>query len=92
MAYFIPCDGELEHVYPNDNQHFTLEELQSYVGGYIEIVHLSDSQCMVVNEEGKLQQLSFNSLATHTAHFWMAIAEDDYIVGNALICRSSEIQ
>ncbi len=37
-----------------------LEDLQKAVGGYIEVVPLSDTAAMVVNEEGKLLNLRLN--------------------------------
>ena len=37
-----------------------LEPLQALVGGYIEIVPISDKIVMIVNEEGKLMGLPYN--------------------------------
>ena len=53
-------NGTQETVAPKNKKYFTLQELQGFVGGYIEIVFLfaiSDSLVMVVNEEGKLDEL-----------------------------------
>lgn len=50
----------------------TLEELQGFVGGYIEVIYLShpSKPCMMVlNEEGKLKGLKVNNDATLFARF-----------------------
>ena len=39
----------------------TLEALQAEVGGYIETVTVTCDACIVVNEEGMLNDLPFNS-------------------------------
>ncbi|MDT3388898.1 MAG: DUF3846 domain-containing protein [Bacteroidota bacterium] len=72
---------------------FSLEELQKFVGGYIEIVYLADGKlCMVVNEEGKINHLPMNPIATRLFNLFTTGAPYDYIVGNVLICESNEIE
>lgn len=39
----------------------TLEALQKLVGGYIEVVTLSDDICVICNEEGALKGLPYNT-------------------------------
>ena len=63
----------------------TLEEAQAFVGGYIEIVTTRKGEQIVINEEGKLQGLPWNDLATDLAHEGGAISSDDYIAGNCMI-------
>lgn len=46
----IHSDGTMTAVKPKDFKKFTLEELQSYVGGYIEVINLSANKALVVNE------------------------------------------
>lgn len=56
MATFIPADPEQpiqENVKPKNGQNFTLREMQSFVGGMIEILDLPDGNKMVLNEESK---------------------------------------
>lgn len=80
-------NGEFIYKEPKNGTDFSLEELQEFVGGYIEIIPLVDDLIMVVNEEGKLLGLPFNKAATEI--FWDATKNTlDYIVGNALICES----
>ena len=38
----------------------TLENLQKYVGGYIETVTIADRLVIICNEEGRLQGLPYN--------------------------------
>ena len=66
-------DARVEYI---DN---TLDELQSIVGGYIEVVPLTFDSVIICNEEGKLRDLPFN--------FHIPV---DYIVGTAIICDDNE--
>ncbi len=44
---------------------YTLEEMQSLVGGYVEIVQLwGGSHYLLLNEEGRLKNLPVNKLAS----------------------------
>lgn len=89
MAQYITSAGKVTNVTPAHGEHFTLEELQKYVGGYIELIYLPHENIMVVNEEGKVNELETNELAT------IAIAMNgicDYIAGDALVCKFNQIQ
>lgn len=88
MATLYKTDGTISTVKPNNGRDFSLEELQKFVGGYIEIVYLDDS-LMVVNEEGKLMGLELNRAATNLYRHYIGV--DDHIVGDALVCRQGEI-
>jgi hypothetical protein len=85
MATVIKVDGTVATVEPKA-RHFSLEELQGFVGGYIEIIQLHDGRAMVLNEEGKLEGLPFNAEATGLARL-AGIATNDYIVGNVIVCE-----
>lgn len=64
----------------------TLEEMQEYVGGWIEIVRVKfeGKDCdMVVNEEGKLLGLPVN-------HFASIVAQQT-IVGNAILVKGFKL-
>jgi hypothetical protein len=82
-------DGTQEVVKPGNKKDFTLKELQGFVGGYIELVFISDSRVMVVNEDGKLDELPINVRATEIIR-----AQDitDVIAGDALVCPSKLIK
>ena len=53
MAKLIKADGTETEVKPADGVKFTLEEMQKYVGGCIEIIDLPSGEVLIVNEEGK---------------------------------------
>ena len=89
MATLIKSNGTEVEIHPN-SKFFSLEELQSFVGGYIEIVALDKEFYMVLNEEGKLKCLPKNDKATRLYH--RVRYTDDVIVGNVLICNNTEIE
>ncbi len=89
MATLIRPDGTQEEVKPKRGRRYTLEELQGYVGGYIELVRLPDDRLMVINEDGKRLQLPVNHAATEMAG--RRISRHDMVVGNALVVKSWEI-
>jgi len=74
-------DGSSRVVTPANGVHWTLEELQGFVGGYIEVVRTTDLKFMVVNEEGKLPHLNlpYNRAATELN------SRLDAIVGPAVV-------
>ena len=93
MALLVKADGSLSVVVPIGRE-FTLEELQGFVGGYIELLKIrggvdgyGDFEMMFVNEEGKLRGLPPNLIATalyvYGAH--------DAVVGDVLLCTSGEV-
>ena len=87
MAKWIKTSCEVIDVTPrNESKTFTLDELKSFVGGWIEIVNVSPTQVLVVNEEGKLMNLPYNAIATEV--YRMATQpNNDFIVGDALLCN-----
>lgn len=58
----------------------SLENLQEFVGGYVEAVRVNDSITIWVNEEGKMQGLEPNFYLTDEKGQPL-----DIVVGNALI-------
>lgn len=68
----------------------TLEEMQSFVEGLIQIVPFDDETEIVVNDEGKLDNLPVNQIATQ---YWTdRYGYTDVIVGNAIIAMKGEIK
>ena len=87
MATLVKTNGEEITVLPKNKTDFKLDELQNYVGGIIEIVRTKDNKMMVINEEGKINELPMNEKATD-----LYIHSDfDFIVGDVLICDENEI-
>ena len=87
MATLIKSNGEETKVLPNNKTDFSLDELQNYVGGLIETVRTKDNKIMVINEEGKINELPINYKATEMYKYNLF----DFIVGDVLICNETEI-
>ena len=92
---WLKSNGTMESVVPKNGKTFLIEELQGFVGGYIEIINLTElgygQKFMVCNEEGKQMGLPFNGTATvlfQALHLFSI----DYIVGNVVICDSNMIE
>jgi hypothetical protein len=81
MATLYMTDGRTKEVRPSNGVHWTLEELQGFVGGYIELVSTIDGRFMVINEEGKLKELELNIPATRL----YIHGRRDVILGDALV-------
>lgn len=90
MAKVIDVYGNCVEVSPKNGTDFSLEELQTVVGGYIEIVYLDDGEIMVVNEEGKLNGLSVNGVAT--SYLLTHSDCNDIIVGDVIVCDSCQVR
>lgn len=84
----IKTDGTSTDFMPANGSKFTLEELQQAVGGYIEIVHISNSQIAVLNEEGKLNNLPYNHIASLV--FAMAGIKD-VALGDVVVCENNMV-
>ncbi len=86
---FRALNDKTEQVQPKNGNDFSLEELQAIVKGYVQTVYLSNDKVMVMNEEGKLLGLDYNMKATMLLRL---NGYYDYVVGDVLICESSEIK
>lgn len=83
------ANGTMQCTEPANKRDYTLDELQRIVGGYIEILDLG-KYYLVVNEDGKIMRLQYNTMATN----WMlvAIGGSDFICGDALLCVKEHIK
>lgn len=54
MAKIIKTDGTIVEVTPQNGTDFQLEELQKIVGGYIEVLRLTDNEIMVAKRGRKV--------------------------------------
>ena len=80
-ALHIKTTGQVQVVeFENDTCYQTLS---AGVGGYIECVALSEQMDLWCNEDGKVDGLPFNPLATRIFHH--AHKTSDFIVGDAVI-------
>lgn len=84
MAKWIKTNGETIDVQPKNGTDYSLDELQGFVGGYIEIIGIDAKSIMVVNEEGRLNNLPVNEHASFLARM--------SIVGDVLVCLSKELK
>jgi hypothetical protein len=87
MATLIKSNGEETNILPQNKTDFKLDELQNYVGGLIETVRTKDNKIMVINEEGKINELPMNEKATELYIY----SDSDFIAGDVLICNENEI-
>lgn len=89
MATIYRADGTKEDVQPKNGKDFKLEELQEIVGGLIDALGVNDDEIMVFNDEGKLMGLPYNQEAT--CIFRQRYKCKDYIVGDVLVCKNTEM-
>ena len=85
MAILIECDSrKLKVVWPKNYKTFKLEELQGFVGRFIELYYLTDDEVLILNEEGAIENLPINYPASFIAGFCLR--------GNVLYCNPKEIE
>ena len=89
----IPARGKWEFTEVESSQdgRVYLETLQEAVGGWIECWWLGEvgfpQLDMFLNEEGKLNGLSFNVVATRLSGI---LVHDDCIVGDVVVCAHND--
>ena len=89
MGILMKANGDVSEVYPKKKRHgFSLDEMQGFVGGYIEIIGVGE-KFLVLNEEGKLNGLEINQKATEI--FQKYYGKTDLIVGDVLLADENEI-
>lgn len=88
MAQLISIDGTVTKVAPKNGEAFSLEELQTMVGGYIEFLRLEDGRMMCLNEEGKLKGMVMNAAASGVAYG--VLLPGDFVVGPAVVMTAVE--
>ena len=81
LALIIKTDGTKEVVLFTEGSF--LELAQKTVGGWIQLVRLGDRGDLYLNEEGKLDQLPQNPIAT--ALYSDEYGLNDFIVGDVII-------
>lgn len=81
----IKIDAEKREIYEIEiNEKDSLEQMQSVVGGYIELcLHLADGDAIFVNEEGLLQS------PENKQHWILYEGHPQPWVGNAIVCGSN---
>lgn len=93
LAKLIKSNGIVESVKPRNGKTFSYDELSKFFGGYIELIYprgKADS-ILVLNEDGKIIGLPINPLATEILKESGGMP-GDVIVGDCLLCHSSQIE
>lgn len=90
MANLIKMNGEITLIEPKNGTDFSLEELQDFVGGYIETIPLAGDRLMIVNEEGAYFK-DVNPKATQFADD-NAFYQIAMIYGDVVVCDSSQLK
>lgn len=94
MAIFYKA-GEVKDMKPatpKDGKAFTLEELQFFVGGNIEILKMSPKHSMVFNEEGRLLGLPVNRRASELVQSAYPGRPTVEILGDVLVCKNEVLK
>lgn len=97
-AIVYHADGSVTKILPNNGTDFTLAEMQGIVEGPIDIQPLPKSgEVMILNDEGKLNGLPKNELATAVWKKAYPIAEyphnnDELVVGTVIVCLSEMVK
>ena len=87
-ALVVKTTGEKEVVeFSNEN---ALSVLQAGVGGYIEMVSLSEELTLWVNEEGKLVDLPHNFFGQFLWDNFLPVHQEDYIVGDIVLTGGAD--
>lgn len=91
MAKLITPTGVTE-VKPENGKDFKLDQLYRLLNcEMIQVVNLGHGNIMILDEEGKCKDVQvYNLIATMKTRG--ILADDDVIIGNALICKSSELK
>lgn len=90
MAILIKTDGTIKAVHPKAKK-FTLQELKSLVGGYVECIYLNDEFIVICNEEGKNAKLDVNKLATCMMVLSPPLPFNDFLVGDVVLTEVTEL-
>lgn len=87
----IRVDGTVELVVPVKGKHFTLKELQGYVGGYIELLSPwlfeEPDWCVFIDEDGRMK----NKLVNHAVTMMLTHPPFGGLVGDVLFVRRGQV-
>lgn len=95
-SVIIKADGSDKTATPAKKaDDFKLPQLQKIVGGLIDVIRLQgelDGWIMVINDEGKINCLGTNLIATVVARQTGSIFQNDWIAGDVLVCRDEMVK
>lgn len=81
MATLYRTTGYQEDVYPGDGKAFTMEELQTLVGGNVELYRANDGRWMAADGDGMNKVKPINHVATTLYKDWRT----ELFVGEVLV-------
>jgi hypothetical protein len=81
MATLLRSDGTMEVLQPPNGINWSLTELQTLVGGDIEVVSTLDNKYLILDDHGKLKRKPLNIAATRIYKY----GRRDVIVGDAVV-------
>lgn len=95
MALLIKTSGQVEFVRPGNGTDFSLEEMQSLVGGFVEILQIKNERrgndrkyILLAHEESKLvNEPEINPIASKIANLFPG----DYVAGDVVLCKDCEV-
>lgn len=82
MAQLYKVGERPQTISPKNGYKFELEEAQSLIGGWIELVRIGHGAIMLVDEEGQLKHLQVNIEASRIAGCC--------IKGTAIVCADNQ--
>ena len=82
-AILLKTDKTEVEIKPEKGKRFTMEEMQKFVGGYFQYIHLPGGKFLVVNEDGGPLNLPVNEKASEIF--------GAKIVGNCLLASKALI-
>ena len=84
-AVLITTDNEKKSIEIKSIRDLKTKICSDFYKSPMEIIHLENNSCLIIDEEGKFKDLDFNELATKIAHDNNSISPSDYISGNAIL-------
>ena len=91
LVIFSDAKEGTDKLFTDENGKLSLEQMQSAVGGYIEILTSLDGEmCLIFDEEGKLNNKPSNNVATFYAQRKFGLV-NDYIAGDVILCYADMI-
>lgn len=92
---YYASEHEKREITPANGTDFDITECYQWLEcTCIEIVWLRDGSghMLIIDESGKLENKPINPEATMIATLGLALADDDHIVGHAILCEKGQLQ
>jgi hypothetical protein len=84
-AVLITTDNEKKSIEIKSIRDLKTKICSDFYKSPMEIIHLENNSCLIIDEEGKFKDLDFNELATKIAHDNNSISPSDFVSGNAIL-------